>query len=457
MGISIPITVPGAVQLLSVLDRMDSSVSNLSASIRKLNGLNNQLGSSGNNGAAGIRKVGQSASQAVGPLQRLAAAQNALASANASGDPSRIFDAQYRVHLAQRSYARAKNAMSPPSFGNLLSQAIFSTRIGFGGGGHGGLQISPLVGRMGQLIGRGMMSGGGAAAGGAGVAGAAGLVAVGVIVAFVAALSKARDAVNRFSQTAASAFGTPGQTTTLMRLSDALGIDAGSAASSFGSRIGNGGLDASLARRLGINPRNSFFSGNTNDAQKYLKALEQIANMSDDGMAARYAKQLGLPEAMRLREASPDVRKRFLSQQNELANPAHRRAVADFNLELANLKQSFEKAVVALAPFLKVISMIAGVVASVVTWVIDLYNKIPAWLKGLTGIGDLFSRSGSKKNDALDKNTQAIMDNTAAMNNFRQIFSQGPRAGSAIPSAWGYETLRRAQLGELANLGAFSL
>ena len=217
-----------------------------------------------------------------GPYQRLAATHVNLQRAIQQGTQNQINDAQIALQKAQASLAR--QTRQPASFGMRLLQLIGTTRIGMG---HGGMQVMPLVNRIGSLF-----TGAGAGAGGAGLGGAGGLIggsaaggpigiAIGVGVAALAAFTEAVKAAAERADEFAKAGQTTGGTVGNIAFLKTLGVDPGLGAHLRQVRTEDPfAMQASRQLGLGVALPRPF--GSANEAEGLEKAIKAIAFYSDD-------------------------------------------------------------------------------------------------------------------------------------------------------------------------------
>lgn len=141
-----------------------------------------------------------------GPYARYGQAHVNLQNAVASGNPTTIADAQYRLHMASMSAQRAQNAMTAPTFGSKLQSLAYSTRFGGAGG------AMPLVGKSLDLLGLGKMAG-----------------PIGVVIAGLIALGHAvvllKDHMMAVGELRGTGGGSPSDTANAKRVAGIAGMD----------------------------------------------------------------------------------------------------------------------------------------------------------------------------------------------------------------------------------------
>jgi hypothetical protein len=162
-----------------------------------------------------------------GPNQRLRQAWLSQQRAQASGDPLQIQDAAIRLQQAQDALDRAQRRMQPRTFASRLDSLISTSRLGIG---PNGMQLMPLIGRLGALAGSGA----------GGPAGLALGVATGALTKFTQQLREASSSLGGLSAAATITGGT-GQQAAFLR---SMGVDPAQ----------QGSFAASLRQRIATDP-----------------------------------------------------------------------------------------------------------------------------------------------------------------------------------------------------------
>jgi Sec-independent protein translocase protein TatA len=416
-------------------------------------------------------------------------------------------DKWIKAYNAYQRYLKQAYPAAPPGrnqqIASYLLNLIGTSRVNIGG-------VSPLLNRLVPGLFRGASSAGGAAgaaAGGAAAGGAAGALAIAGAALIVVAVFKglaeaakaAREALTEFQSARWATNATPGELGRASNLAHGMGMsvtEVAGMARQFNDIIAQGGYAQGLANSKGIfSSPNAWDRSTQADMRNFLRAAEYIVSASEKD-AIRFAKLTGTESLLGLRDLSPDVQKQVLKSAGDISKEDIR-AAADFNAQLGLLRAQFQKLVIAIgAPVLKWASEVVGDLSSALrdliggpegvrsfisTWlevtpifaIIKWSVKGLAWLaSGLAKaiewlrkqIADFVRRFNPEWADriegkkdaksATDRNTDAINENTRALNNAREMFGGGQRARSAVPAAWRWQNLDQAMHAQAARMGA---
>lgn len=413
---------------------------------------------------------------AKGPAARMQQAMADLEKAKASGDPARIFDAEYLAKKAIRAehYARTGQRLrdgKPPTQQEMTDKAdrdlLYTSRT-FVDAITGELRHTPIFGRlmnphvsaaMKQFMGANMavngggmlarigLAGGGAAggsaAGSAVAAGAAGgplgvLIVAGLAAAVGGLVALGQETLKTASalrELAASVVVSGGYTGALWA-ARGLGLD-GARARAFQGSI-QSGAGAAMAARLGINPIGAPY-GDINYTRKLLVAIEALRRETNDARARRMAEILGIGDLYWMRGIS-NVSFNALKMSTMIPTKQAGKNAAE--LEAARMRvgnafggvgEAFGRAASpaliigfnALASSVERASLglklFAYGVEAIMSGIGRLMDRLP-WLRG--------GADGEKSNrDALNENTRALKE-------FRDTIGGGRRARGAMPDGF---------------------
>lgn len=363
----------------------------------------------------------------VGPMGAVGSARANLNNALASGDPSAIFDAQYRLRQAQARASRAAGSMNPPSFMDRLQKVAYSTRFGGGGG------TMPLVGQSLDLLGMGKFSG-------------PILLATKAVIAFGYAMNEAKKATVEFGNNLGAGGGTFGQTKTAEILGGAVGLDLFSLGRRMQDMFYSGGVESIHLRRHGYGAPGYGLGRNTNSIGPALDALRSMVESGD----LRALQDVGAENLYRLKYLSKPERDRAFQEMRSSMSPDKIAAATRFDLAINRLKTSFMEAAMTFSPFIDATAKFIELMA--------IGMKV---LSPIVLIADLIDRMNRKEDKetttALDRNTDAIYANIREM---RRQFrgTAGDRARGAVPAQWRGELLANAlSQREAIALGAFQV
>ncbi len=416
---------------------------------------------------------------AIGPAQRLANAFRQMQAAKMSGDPSRMFDAQFNLQKSQGAYSRAQQSMSGGGIGQLIRSAISSTRIGVGSGG---LSIMPLVGRMWQLLGR------------AGPWGAAIVAAGTAVMGFTEMVQNAAKAAGSFARSALTSGGTPTETAALNGLGGAIGgVDMSRMAREFREAIAYDPYAMNYASQAGIKGVGmpSVFGDQdtaTNLIQwaKHLRDIDKTMGRPEAIRQARATHTEGMLPMLNLSDSMMKNLAKDAKSHGAIFDSAAMSKSADFMASLSRVGDAFTNLLMSISkPVLdKITSFFNGLA--------DTLNNAATWINGhqdlIKLIADFFSAifhaatfnfkaafddvknmgvdinklmNPTKPDGGEDKLKKALDDNTdatyAQMNGMRQIFGGGERARGAVPARLKGMAFSEGMRNNSIQLGAFAL
>lgn len=433
-----------------------------------------------------VLPAGPRLTTAAGPAARLQAAQQQLQQAQAGNDPNALFDAQFRVARAQQAYARAQNVVNPqpPSFWQRFMEFAGTSRFNLGR--VGGVEISPLVNRLGQLVApraaAGGLAGGAAGAVAGGLAGGAagagvGLALVGSFVLATAAVKTLADittaAAERLQDLARVSTETGGTMREVAQL-QALGVGGAQGAqlaNSLRERLASDPRALLGSAQLGMAPSPNILTGSQDNARvlrDHLLALRQVRNAEEQ---LRLARMLGLESALDLLRVSDRAfaaQLRDADTQARIADPQATQQARDFGAEISRIGQTAQMVGNALGkPFLEAGTVIAGFIADNLLVLAENLNTfapvfkfvIDTLMLPLRMVADLtrFLTAGDHNQDlrdAQDANTKALQANTAAIREGQ--FGPGSRGRNAVPGELRGQMLQHAIAGNTMRLGAFA-
>lgn len=385
-----------------------------------------------------------------GPLRGLGGAQAALQSAIASGNPTAIFDAQYRLRQAQNRAQRAQNAMAPPDPNKDFMQALMRTR--FGTGMLGGLKGMPLgrdimkLGGMGSQAVQALMGGGGLAK----MAPMLGTlltnpITIAAITVAASAAASAALGVNalriqgKYLSGYAVAGGTNGALRNANLIAGATGMGSGAdAARRLQSGIGSGGIGMAYAAQAGINPIGGPF-GDMNYAEKLRRYNQFVMKSRSFDEARRRAEAAGTPELAQNYFLSDESKGRLNRLGAGAMNPARMRETAEFRLRLAEVNDQLDQLQMKLGAngiplvmnALKAIGPSLDRTVAVLNAANEVNEAIMSairWMAAKLGLDMTESDQQSR-----EKHRKAMEEHTRAMKDHREVIGGGARAQNAIP------------------------
>lgn len=328
------------------------------------------------------------------------------------------------------------------SFGQRLNTFIRSTR--FGGGGAGGL--SPLVGRAMDLF------GGGGIGGAAGAAGAA-------IMGLAAACKIASDRLMDLAGARNFGGGSVASANKAARIGSIVGMsgtDMGQMAQSVMGNIADGGTAATYAMRYGVRAVPGM-GDSSNKMDRFLNLVKGIAEDPNEEMARRTAQGLGMEQFLGLRDLSPETRQRIFKKMKDGPNQDDVKVAAEFNAQLKLIGDSFKNIAVKFAkPFIDILSSILGFISRIVDFVADNWNGGKHAMQP-PQVARAIEEAEKSQKSAIDRNTDALNENTNAVKLQAGVHGGGERARNAVPAAWSnIEHQRRYMKAQAAAMGAFA-
>jgi len=380
-----------------------------------------------------------------GPSSRLFAAQARLAQAQATGDPSSIFDAQYALNRAQAAHKRAASAMAPPDPVQDFIRAMMRTR--FSRGMFGGLKGSPLgidihkLGGMGSPAVQALMGSGSRFA-----PMVAGLISNPIVAGAVAAVAVASSAIAfgvgaaRSTSGLSSGFARYGGTRGDWYMSNVAGRMFGGDPRSFQDAISNG-IGAGYASRAGINIRGGPF-GDMDYASKYRKYSSFVANSGSFEEARRRAEAVGMPDMAKGYWLSPRSKRQLADRQGAAIDPYQMRQSAEYDFQMAKAAEEWEKLKRALG---------SGVMPTLTRWIEGVNRfldgigriRIPLFEEHKRKTEDAWERTFDWLDDKLggksadeqrkERHAKAMDEHSRAMKEHREILGGDKHAEGAIP------------------------
>lgn len=357
---------------------------------------------------------------------------------------------QANMALAQqRAQSQVNRAMGVPApFAQRFSTFVRSTRFGN--------SVSPLVGRSIDLLGGGQS--GGAAVG----------VAAAALIGMALAAKQARDNLLGLAGIGNTAGGSLGSASTASRIGAAVGLSGNqvaSAARSVIEGIANGGPSANYAAQYGVRAVPGM-GDPSNKIDRFIQLIKGIANDPNEERARRAAQSLGMEEFLNLRNLSPETRAKVLKNVKP-PSKADVQAAAEFNAQIGIIGDSFQRIVTRIGnPVLRVAAAVIDKIADSMDYLAENAHIVQAFVLGpLLDLVELVTgrkidRSGGSNNtkSPIDRNTDAVNENTKALNNAREVFGGGDRARSAVPQAWRSRQFQdRYMRAQAAAMGAFSV
>lgn len=331
----------------------------------------------------------------------------------------------------------------PDTFARRLTQLISTTRFGAGG-------VMPLVGRV-------------AALGGAEMAGPIGM-AIAAVSAFTHVMNSATQSVGEFNRAATMTGGTAAQTAGIA----ALGIRPGeqaAAAAGLRQALSSDPLAIMLSQRsLGIGQQMPRGYGQVNEAvllQNFLKGLREMIKTGREAEALELARAAGMEQYIdRLKVSNQlfkeQIRDAGMTTQLMEQNSA---AMREFQGEAGRVSSAFDDLKNSIAgQMAPEASKMAGDVADAIRAIIrfreaqlDWIKGLPDWAKKLFGAPNLGEKSDPQ--DATQKNTEAINENTRAMK--QGVLAGGPLTKGAVPEGIRGQLMDEQLKGAGLNLGVF--
>ena len=422
------------------------------AAMQQLNAANQASkgsgGSSGGSGGGSAAKPAQTAQQAYAAALRQQAQLNR---AQAQAINSQI---------ALNNALKRANGQNQSPFMKQLATAIFSTRVGFG---PNGISVMPLVGQLFKLLGN------------LGPVGEAAAVAIAVLTAQIMFLAAAaRTAIEHgtdFGRAYFSGGGTFKETQQLAGIGAATGYSASDMAGmarAYNESVKNNPVALNRAASHGYSPNYSGIYGDTDDTKRFLNALNDMLDNPNKAQARLAARGTPLENFGNLTYASKDVQNQVKGYQSFVNSPEQLQKAADAQYKLNMTMAEFSRLMTSIGnsilPFVNANLLIFQSGLKVLQGLFDelqigIYNLMK-WIHDKLGIGpnpdrpkdaydDLARLKGeqqAKHAEAMDRQTQAIENNTRALNEHRQVFGGGPNGNAAIPEQyWNPKNSRYTQ------------
>jgi hypothetical protein len=381
-----------------------------------------------------------------GPFTRLYQLNNQL------GAPNRMTLAQaQQANMAlaqQRAQAQVNRAMGVPApFGQRLNNFVRSTRFGNG--------VSPLIGRTADLLG-----------GGSGPVSAAVGVAAAAVIGLAMAAKQARETLTSLAGMRGVAGGSIASASAATRLGAAIGLQGGDVAAmarSTMSNIASGGAASTYAAGYGV--RSVTGMGDpANKIDRFIRLIEGVANDPNEERAQRAAQALGVEEFLKLRDLTPETREKVFQRMKGGASKLDAQAAAEFNAQLGMVGDSFQRIATKLGtPVLRVAAAALEKIADAFDYIAENAEAVKAAVLGpILQIVELLvglkgNSNKAKKDNPIDRNTDAVNENTRALNGVRETFGGGDRARSGPLKAWSSREFQdRYMKAQAGAMGAFS-
>ena len=373
---------------------------------------------------------------------------SAAAMMNANANMVRAQSQWTRAQIQAMRSSRRSSSQAPDWLKNLRT-LIYSTRIGFGGGG--GPSVMPLVGTLFKMLGSlpPVIQ-----------------VVVDLLLLLTAALTAAIASAIQYGTNFAKAYfiggGTASQTAALSGIGGAAGISATQMAQMAqqynqylmsnpyaGARAAAGGYSANYAGPY----------GDQNDTRRFLKGLQDILNpKTTDRQAIAAARGGPLEGFLWMRKADEGLRQFAFNLASIQSSEANQKEAANAQLQwnvalqqgtilmvqLGNLilpavnaqltiwldlirlaRMGFDELVIGMYLFLK--------------WLHDVAHVGPGSDKPQEAYADLErlkAHQSAKNTDAIDRLTDATNQNIRALNNQRQVYGGGENAANALPQKY---------------------
>lgn len=211
------------------------------------------------------------------------------------------------------------------------------------------------------------------------------------------------------------------------------------------SAVGLAGISA--ATGVSLSEASGLASSRPGGAAQLNREIDQLRNIKDDDVAARFAKARGLEGYRSVRNLTD---KEYEQAQNvDRVGPAQiraaDRAVAEFNISISNLATKIETAAIPVIQFY----------ANELSSIIDIMNfgidnsPLYQFLKWLAG-----AMNGGNNNPADKMNQAADKMNEAAGKLSNAVYGGGERTTKAFPTAWGWYADKSAINNNIRNLGS---
>ncbi len=476
--------------LVSSLDSLNQSIQQAAKSFAAMK-------QATSTGASGMNHAASAARAATGPFQQLADAQDRLNKAMTGGNSTAVKDAMVNLKRRQAAALRADNLLNPKPV-DPIQDMIRTARVFIGPTGN--MVFNPLVNRMmgsggpqaaraiQQMLGNAWGAAGagsaapasmtpaigGAVAGGASSSAAAASVsglaipAAAAAVALVGLVIAAKMAQDRFAglgKTMQISGATFGQAARADQLTSYLGMgNVNQVARGFSDAIAQPGFANAVSRGLGINPNNSPWTGDLNDANKLIKAIEAIGDPSkmSDRMARAFARSTGLEDALQLRFASPEVRKLILEQQKKDSSFESIQAATNNQLMLNKAMKDFNTQLAELG-----IQVLPGITWMLAGLVENMRRSKEGWdnimnpnVDRRTGLFAPPPQKGQSIDDTVRaqiENTRAQRENTAALSQLTNGVYGAGSGGRNLPIGAIWDAFNANGTGRAIEIGAFSL
>ena len=300
--------------------------------------------------------------------------------------------------------------------------------------------------------------------------------AIAAITGMVEATNAAAASLTAFREAMITSGGTAAETGRLSAYGAAVGVsNTASLARDLAERLASNGAAAGYGHDARISD-NSSASSALDKASNLQRAIDHIVNLphtqAGEQAAARFARVENLEMFLKLRDLSAQTRANLddAARMSALAhNSEATKAAAEFNAQTALLSTNFDTISTSLGAALlptmtdavKLFNQLAPALNSAVIGLTPLIKLLVmatpiGALAELSRVIDMINKALENKphTDAIDRNTKAHEDNTAALKG--GVYGGGDRARGALPTAWGGANFKNWN-GLPATLGAFNI
>lgn len=358
------------------------------------------------------------------------------------------FDADMRLRGSVKAPPKVPKKKT---FKDLAMDMIMTTRIG---GGSGGLDFAPLVGRTVKAI-SAMGPAGMAAAAALGVAAVAvGLFAMGIKATYAIMMGRMNDKVSLGGSSGAA-----------RSAANMIGADPVQLAQSIRAAIGDGGFGTAAGIQAGL-PMINGPRGNMDYGKLVTGAMSYVAGSGSFDQARRRAEDLGAGQLAESYFMTPAQRKRFANGGAEMSEE-DMRTLVQIKIAFADMMSAGKQLLVdVFGPFIELFGNLSEIgtslgwtskqtkefretiisIAIPISGIVRMLNSFFGWISKWAAEFAEFARDplnagkakkfvdafkgGNPVEKALNENTKALNDNTRAVDG---SYGGGQRFGSATP------------------------
>jgi hypothetical protein len=295
-------------------------------------------------------------------------------------------------------------------------------------------------------------------------------IAIGAITALAAAAHSAAHSLLEVGNIQNRTAGTTTQALFLQQMGSALGIDIAGAARAIRAAGNSGGLGTAAAVRAGLPVGQVDLGSAVNEAAGLIKVVDFARSLSSREEQLAFLRNLQVEQLAPLLDLTAsqiDMMRREAEVRSSLFSRQHMADAAMFNFELDRLKNAFLDITaiigVHVMPTVRDLAAIMQAIANIDRGQFgqNLGTALEILFNPISFIRTHFleqEAAKDKANSAMNRNTNAIEQNTQELRSTRGIYGGGPRAAGAIPTPFQGrgDQVEQALKGSAARWGAYS-